>query len=112
MEVPVSAENKQPGKFWQGFLLSLSGWAVDLGIATLIYSLSIYDYKGSFSVFTRLSGVFAIFLAVIWLPVAIIAGLKSEKNGFKAVLPFVLITSIIAPILIGCGFSVLFAFAG
>jgi hypothetical protein len=112
MEVPVSAENKQPGKFWQGFLLSLSGWAVDLGIATLIYSLSIYDYKGSFSVFTRLSGVFAIFLAVIWLPVAIIAGYRSWKKGFNAVLPLVLITSIIAPILIGCGFSAFFGIFG
>jgi hypothetical protein len=96
-------------------LLALAGWAVDVGIATLIYSLGTFDLNRGwehFSIFTGMSGVFGILLAVIWLPVAIIAGSRSRKKGFKAVFTVVLITSIIAPILIGCGFGLLAAYFG
>jgi hypothetical protein len=115
MEVTDINKARQPGKFWQGILLSLAGWAMDVLLATVIYSVSIFNNNDStryFSIFTGMSGVFAILLAVIWVPVTIIAGIRSWKIGFTATIPLVLITSIFAPILIGCGFGVLVALYG
>ena len=96
-------------------MLSLAAWAVDVGLATLIYSMAIFNGNDStkhFLIFTGLSGIFAILLAVIWLPGAIIAGFRSRKAGFEVTLPFVIITFIIAPILVGCGFGMLVALYG
>ncbi len=106
---------ERSGKFWQGLLISLAGWLVDVGLATLIYSLGIFQTNlgwEQFSIFTGLTGLFGILLAVVWLPVAIIAGFRSRKKGLKAALSLITITFIAAPLLVGCGFSMLAAAFG
>ena len=106
MDGSYRTEKKQPGKFWLG-LLSLVGWAIDTGLVTLIYCLVILQHavlRDDFSsIVIQWSIIWGIVMVVIWLPVAIIAGFRSRKKGFKAALTIVLITSIVAPILTSCG---------
>lgn len=105
-----SEEKNRPGKFWHGLLFALIGWLVDVGLTNLVYSLGMYqDSLGwqNFAVFTGLSLVFGIVLAVVWLPVGIAAGIKSKKEGFKEASLLVILTLLGAPLLVGCGFGVL-----
>jgi hypothetical protein len=105
-------EKKRPGRFWQGFLISLAAWLLDIGLAILIFSLAMYDSRtGWLSLPTRVFRDFGLILGVVWLPVAIIAGFRSLRKGIKHCIGLVLATLIAAPLVVGCGFTILVVLA-
>jgi MFS-type transporter involved in bile tolerance (Atg22 family) len=110
MDVAYKTDEKKPGKFWQGFLISIGLWILDTGVVAVLYSVG--TYSRHFRIYTALLLPMGVVLAVIWLPVAFIAGFRSQKKGLKDSLSLILISSFLAPIFVGCGFVMFFALVG
>ena len=111
MEDINNRKSNEPGKFWQGFLLSIGAWILDSGLATFVFGLTLFNrnlgwehfWGEFFRIYAPMFFPACIVLAVIWLPIAIVAGFRARNKGIKSLLPLLLIPFIIAPVLFGCG---------
>ena len=86
MEHTVNEKPEIRGKFWHGLLISIAGWLLSGVLAVILYSFFIFDRNRGWEHFSLITTMFlplCVILLVFWLPVSIIAGVRSRKVGIS-----------------------------
>ena len=100
METSEQLNKSQHGKFWQGFIFSIYCWVLEAVIIVLISSLFqpsthrawVFDLWHAFAGTIIITGF-------LWIPVTIIASIKTSKKGIESIKKLIVVSFIFIPIL-------------